>query len=121
MRNRVARTAARTLAAKTSKLVLVMVLVPATLLALAPAASASPRDVAAEPITFGVFGPIGIAAVVLGFGGLVLGLLRLRRRETAAAAATVLPVTLPVDTSGQLPGLDAVTPPVEPATGERMG
>ena len=119
MRNQVGSVAART-AATTSKLVLVMVLVPVALVAAAQGAAATPvaeDDVAATSVSFGLLGPVGIAAVVLGFGGLVIGLLRHRRRVvTAATAATV---TLPIDASGTLPVLDAA--PAEPAAGERVG
>lgn len=121
MRNRVAPTAART-AAVTSKLVLVMTLVPVlTATALVTAAQSASAavladgGVAASSGSFGILGPVGIGAVVLGFGGLVVGLLRHRRRE-----ATTATVTLPVDTTGALPVLDA-TQPIEPATGERVG
>jgi hypothetical protein len=58
-----------------------MALVPAILVAGAQLASAAaPESVAAESATF-EFGPVSIAAVVLGAGGLVIGLLRHRRRE----------------------------------------
>ncbi len=107
MRNRVALKAARTRAAVTSKLVrmsvtaaLVPALVAAVLVAVARTASADER-VAAESASVGLAGPVGIAAVVLGFGGLIIGLLRHRRRD---ASTTVLPV---------------VQPPVEPRAGER--
>jgi hypothetical protein len=118
VRNRVAPTAARA-SAVTSKLVLVMVLVPVALVAAAQNASAAitlaDGDVAASSGSFGFLGPVGIGAVVLGFGGLVVGLLRHRRRE-----ATATTVILPVVTTGALPVLDA-TQPVEPAPGERVG
>lgn len=117
MRNRVALRAART-AATTSKLVLVMVLVPVALLAAAQGASAATLadgDVASAGVSFGFLGPVGIGAVVLGFGGLVVGLLRHRRRGAAAVT-----VTLPVDATGTLPVLEA-TQPIEPAAGERVG
>lgn len=115
MRNRVVSAAART-AATTSKLVLVMVLVPVALVTAAQSASAAADDdVAATGMSFGLLGPVGIGAVVLGFGGLVIGLLRHRRREATAST-----VTLPVDSSGTLPVLEA-TQPIEPATGERVG
>lgn len=117
MRNQVGSVAART-AAITSKLVLVMVLVPVALVAAAQGAAATPvaeDDVAATSVSFGLLGPVGIAAVVLGFGGLVIGLLRHRRRVVTAATT----VTLPIDASGTLPVLDAA--PAEPVAGERVG
>ena len=96
MRNRVALKAARTRAAVTSKLVrmsVVVALVPAlvgvALAAMAQSAAASTaaadESVAAEGASFGLAGPVGIAAVAVGFGGLIIGLLRHRRREAAAA------------------------------------
>ena len=132
MRNRVALKAAR-MAAMTSKLVLVLVLVPVALAVTAQGASATTaladsladRDVAADSVAFGILGPVGIAAVALGFGGLVIGLLRHhRRREVSTASAAVISaattVTMPVDASGSLPVLE-VGQPVEPAAGERVG
>ena len=89
MRNRVALKAARMRAAVMSKLVrmsVVMAMVPVALVAAAQSASAeSSGRVAAESSSFGLAGPVGIAAVVVGFGGLVAGLLRHRRREAGAA------------------------------------
>jgi hypothetical protein len=106
VRNRVAPKAARTRAAVTSTLVrmsVVMTLVPALAVAALvtaaqPAAAAADDQVAAESVSYGLLGPVGIAAVVLGFGGLVAGLLRHRRRDAGAAMP--------------------VRPPVEPHTGE---
>ncbi|MGH3875635.1 MAG: hypothetical protein ACRDSK_01210 [Actinophytocola sp.] len=71
----------------------VMTLVPAlagvALAAMAQSAAASTaavdESVAAEGASFGFAGPVGIAAVVVGFGGLIIGLLRHRRRDAAAA------------------------------------
>ncbi len=108
MRNRVAPKAARTRAAVTSKLVrmsVVLSLVPALAVAVLvtaaqPAAAAADGPVAAESVSYGLLGPVGIAAVVLGFGGLIVGLLRHRRRDGGAGLA--------------------VRPPVEPHAGERV-
>jgi hypothetical protein len=60
--------------------------------------------------------------VVLGFGGLVVGLLRHRRREAMVHSAvnSAATVRLPVDTTNALPVLDA-TQPIEPVAGERVG
>ena len=107
MRNRVAPKAARTRAAVTSTLVrmsIVMTLVPAfavaaLVTAAQPAAAAADGQVAAQNVSYGLLGPVGIAAVVLGFGGLIVGLLRHRRRDAGAGVP--------------------VRPPVEPHTGER--
>jgi hypothetical protein len=82
----------------TSKLVsvsVVMALVPtvlvAVLVAVAGTASATAHEVtdkvAAESVSYGLAGPVGIAAVVIGIGGLVIGLLRHRRRVVGAVAA----------------------------------
>ena len=96
MRNRVALKVARARVAVTSKLVrvsVVMALVPVVLVAGADLAGAATADatekVAAESVSYGLAGPVGIAAVVVGFGGLVLGLLRHRRREAGAVRRAV--------------------------------
>jgi hypothetical protein len=63
----------------------VFTLVPVALVAGAVAASASTADgVAASNMQFPI-GPVGVAAVVVGLGGLVTGLLRHRRRGLSAA------------------------------------
>lgn len=115
MRNRVALKAARTRAVVMSKLVrvsVVMALVPVALVAVGRTASATESaltlaedHVAAQSMAFPV-GPVGIAAVVVGFGGLVVGLLRLRRRDAGTAA---MPAPVPT----------AQPPAAESATGER--
>jgi hypothetical protein len=93
VRNRVAPKVARTRAAVTSKLVrvsVVMALIPVVLVAGSDLATAEAADdVAAESVSYGLAGPVGIAAVVVGFGGLVLGLLRHRRREAIALRRAV--------------------------------
>jgi hypothetical protein len=62
----------------------VLTLVPVALVTGAVAASASTADgVAASNMQFPI-GPVGVAAVVVGLGGLVTGLLRHRRRGLAA-------------------------------------
>jgi hypothetical protein len=63
----------------------VFTLVPVALVTGAVAASASTADgVAASNMQFPI-GPVGVAAVVVGLGGLVTGLLRHRRRGLSAA------------------------------------
>jgi hypothetical protein len=106
VRNRVAPKVARTRAAVTSTLVrmsVVMTLVPAlavaVLVTVAQPAAAASEEVAVESGSSGLAGPVGIAAVAVGFGGLVVGLLRHRRRVAGAAVT--------------------VRPPVEQRTGER--
>ena len=72
MRNRVALALA--------KVSVVFALVPVALVTGVAAASASTADgVAASSMQFPV-GPVGVAATVVGLGGLVTGLLRHRRR-----------------------------------------
>jgi len=80
VRNRVALAVARLV-----RLSVVFTLVPVALVAGAVAASASTADgVAASNMQFPI-GPVGVAAVVVGLGGLVTGLLRHRRRGLSAA------------------------------------
>jgi hypothetical protein len=63
---------------------MVLTLVPVALVAGAVAASASTADgVAASNMQFPI-GPVGVAATVVGLGGLVTGLLRHRRRGLTA-------------------------------------
>ena len=67
----------------------VLALVPALLAALAGVATAAP--VAADSMPSGMGGPFSIAAVVIGLGGLITGLLRHRRRAIAAVQAVAQP------------------------------
>lgn len=102
MRNRVARSDVRGQRTRLRRLVrtcVVLAMVPAFLAALAGVATAAP--VAADSMPSGMGGPFSIAAVVIGLGGLIAGLLRHRRR----AITSVPPVAPPA-------------PVVEP-TGER--
>jgi hypothetical protein len=65
----------------------VLTLVPVALVTGAVAAGASTADgVAATNMQFPI-GPVGVAAVVVGLGGLVTGLLRHRRRSLTATRA----------------------------------
>jgi hypothetical protein len=72
----------------------VLVVLPVALVVIsAQVATADPTaadGVSAERFSFGVAGPVGIVAVALGLGGLVLGLLRHRRNAAARAAAALL-------------------------------
>jgi hypothetical protein len=80
VRNRVALAVARLV-----RLSVVLTLVPVALVTGAVAASASTADgVAASNMQFPI-GPVGVAAVVVGLGGLVTGLLRHRRRGLSPA------------------------------------
>jgi hypothetical protein len=68
-----------------AKVSVVFALVPVALMTGVAAASASTADgVAASSMQFPV-GPVGVAAVVVGLGGLVTGLLRHRRRGPVQA------------------------------------
>jgi len=79
VRNRVVLALARLF-----RLSVVLTLVPVALVTGAVAASASTADgVAASSMQFPI-GPVGVAAVVVGLGGLVTGLLRHRRRGLTA-------------------------------------
>jgi hypothetical protein len=72
--------------AKLVRVSVVLALVPVALVTGAVTASASTADgVAASNMQFPI-GPVGIAAVVVGLGGLVTGLVRHHRRVAAAAS-----------------------------------
>lgn len=67
------------------RLSVVLTLVAVALVTGTMSASASTADgVAASSMQFPI-GPVGVAVVVVGLGGLVTGLVRHRRRELAAA------------------------------------
>jgi hypothetical protein len=68
----------------------VLALLPAALVLVAAASAGADTatGVAAEQGSFGVAGPVGIVAVILGVGGLVVGLVR-RHRTKAARVALV--------------------------------
>ena len=102
MRNRVAMTDVRDprrLLARLVRAGVFLAAVPVAMVLVAQPASAAP--VATDQMAFGALGPVGIAAVVVGFGGLVVGLLRRRRRTLAdrppVAVTEVSPVVAPVD------------------------
>lgn len=80
MRNRVVR-GQRPRLRRLVRTSVVLALVPALLAALAGVASAAP--LAADSMPSGMGGPFSIAAVVIGLGGLIAGLLRHRRRVIA--------------------------------------
>ena len=80
MRNRVVLAVA-----KLVRVSMVLALVPVALVTGAATAGATTaNDVAASNMQFPI-GPVGIAAVVVGLGGLVTGLVRHHRRVAAAA------------------------------------
>ena len=98
MRNRVASAMAELV-----RVSVVLALIPVALVAGASAANASAADgVAASSMQFPV-GPVGIAAIVVGLGGLVTGLVRHHRRVAAAAAqpATPAPIADPKPANDQ--------------------
>jgi hypothetical protein len=79
VRDRVASAAARLV-----RVSVVLALMPVALMTGAVAASATTADgVAASNMQFPI-GPVGVAAIVVGLGGLVTGLLRHRRRGLTA-------------------------------------
>jgi hypothetical protein len=83
--------------AKLVRVSVVLALVPVAMVtAVATAGASTADDVAASNMQFPI-GPVGVAAVVVGLGGLVTGLVRHRRREIAAqlAAAKPNPAALP--------------------------
>jgi hypothetical protein len=91
VRNRVASAVAGLV-----RLSVVLTLVPVALVTGVSAASASTADgVAASNMQFPI-GPVGVAAIVVGLGGLVTGLVRHRRREAAAQADKPTPQPEPV-------------------------
>ncbi len=102
MRNRVAHDGVqllRGLLARTA----VLTILPATLLAAAATAAAANPQAGSEAdahISFGIAGPVGIAAVAVGLLGVIAGLVRRRRSHldraralTQAPAVTPDPVT----------------------------
>lgn len=92
MRNRVASAVAELV-----RVSVVLALVPVALVAGAAVASASTADsVVASNMQFPI-GPVGVAAIVVGLGGLVTGLVRHRRRVVAAAAAATVVDADPAD------------------------
>jgi hypothetical protein len=91
VRNRVASAVAGLV-----RLSVVLTLVPVALVTGVAAASASTADgVAASNMQFPI-GPVGVAAIVVGLGGLVTGLVRHRRREIAAQPLRPAPQPEPV-------------------------
>jgi hypothetical protein len=91
VRNRVASAVAGLV-----RLSVVLTLVPVALVTGVSVASATTADgVAASNMQFPI-GPVGVAAVVVGLGGLVTGLVRHRRREVAAQAPKPNPQPEPV-------------------------
>ena len=86
MRNRVVLAVA-----KLVRVSVVLTLAAVALVTGAVTATASTADgVAASSMQFPI-GPVGIAAITVGLGGLVTGLVRHHRRLAAAAAAVVDP------------------------------
>jgi hypothetical protein len=79
------------------RLSVVLTLMPAALATWVTAASASTADgIAASNMQFPI-GPVGVAAVVVGLGGLVTGLLRHRRRNGAVPQSKSAPEPVVTD------------------------
>lgn len=97
MRNRVVR-GQRTRLRRLVRTSVVLALVPAFLAALAGVATAAP--LAADSMPSGMGGPFSIAAVVIGLGGLIAGLLRHRRRVIASVPPVVPPAPV-VEPTGE--------------------
>lgn len=74
---------------RAARAVLVLATALAAQLTLAPGAAFAAADPApnSEPnsVTFGVLGPVGVIAVVLGIAGMTAGVVRQRRRARAEA------------------------------------
>lgn len=60
-------------------------------------AAGETSQVEAEITSFGLLGPVGLAAVALGVVGMALGVLRQRRKAQGAAAEQVEPAPVPVE------------------------
>jgi hypothetical protein len=84
VRNRVAHDNARRMRALTARIAVTVTLLPVLLVAAVSPAAA--QGVAEQRFTSGLAGPVGIVAVILGAGGLLVGLLRRRRTGPARAA-----------------------------------
>lgn len=98
MRNRVTCQAARSARAAAVRVVRtasILAALPVVVLAAATQPAAAEATLAQGPaaaeLSFGAAGPVGIAAVIIGIGGLIAGLLRRRR----LAARTTAPRTVP--------------------------
>jgi hypothetical protein len=91
VRNRVAHSGVRGLTARAVRGWVTLTLVPmALVIAIAAPAAADPvSSAAAERWSFGV---VGVAAVALGLGGVVIGLSRRRRGRAAAALLETRPI-----------------------------
>nr|WP_307832224.1 hypothetical protein [Prauserella cavernicola] len=70
--------------------------VPASLL-VAGAGSAAAAQAEPNAMTFGLLGPVGLIAVVLGVLGMTAGVLRQRRRTRAESILAVEPAPIPAE------------------------
>lgn len=103
MRNRVTYQAARSargvLRIRVVRTASVLAALPVALLVAAAQTAAAEVTLAQGPaaadLSFGAAGPVGIAAVVVGIGGLVAGLLRRRRLAARSAATRTVPGARP--------------------------
>jgi hypothetical protein len=102
------RSALRYLVSSGARAVVTVLAVPAgLLLAIGGVASADVTSAQADTgsTSFGVLGPVGLAAVALGIVGMTLGVLRQRRKARAAGAgATVVIPVVPATPDAQVPG-----------------
>jgi hypothetical protein len=74
------------LTVRVTRVAAVLALLPAAFVLVATASAGADTGVAAEQGSFGVAGPVGIGAVILGVGGLVVGLVRRHRTKAARVA-----------------------------------
>jgi len=92
VRNRVAHDDARVtraLVARTVRVTAVLTVLPAVLFVVGAQVASAENGVAEARFSFGVGGTVGIVAVLLGLGGLVVGLLRRRKLSATRAAALI--------------------------------
>jgi hypothetical protein len=87
VRNRVAHDRVHGIPARVARTTATLaILTTALLVAAMGTAAAEPTGVVEERVSTGLAGPVGLLAVLLGVGGLLIGLLR--RRRLAAARST---------------------------------
>lgn len=107
MRNRVAlrRThAVRAWAVRVTRAAIALVALPVLLLvATAQGASAQEDGNIEARVPFSIAGPVGLATVALGLGGLALGLLRLRRKFVTRVEVTPIEPIAPAAVAPQAP------------------
>jgi hypothetical protein len=100
VRNRVAHNDVHRVRSLAAARAAVLALVPTTFALLAATVAAADTPATAERWSEGLAGPVGIVAVALGIGGLLIGLVRRRR---TVAARTALAETRPMSAVGPEP------------------